>query len=133
MSVGWCINMKKISIIFAAIVLVLVTGCSKKSKLTCTSTQSYSTVEMNTEVVFTFEGEYATKSKTTMTGSFTSEDLAKSFAEKYDRADDYKVKVDGTKVTLIREDKADKKSKKNDDNKKDKIVEYMEGRGYTCK
>ena len=125
--------MKKLSIIFAAIVLVLVTGCSKKSKLTCTSTQTYSTVEMNTEVVFTFEGEYATKSKTTMTGSFSSEDLAKSFAEKYEKSDEYKVSVDGTKVTLVREDKADKKAKKNEDNKKSKIKEYMEGRGYTCK
>ena len=125
--------MKKFSLLLVAIALVLVTGCSKKSKLTCTSTQSYSTVEMNTEAVFTFDGEYATKSKTTMVGTFNSEDLAKSFAEKYEKSDEYKVSVDGTKVTLSREDKADKKAKKNEDNKKSKIKEYMESRGYTCK
>ncbi len=125
--------MKKASLIVSAIALIFVTGCSKTTKLTCTNTQSFSTAELKTETVITFKGDYATKTKTTMTASFTSKDSAEAFAKKYKETDGYKVKVNGEKVELVNEEKVDKDSVKKDDNKKAKVKEYLEGRGFSCK
>ena len=125
--------MKKISIMVAALALVLATGCSKTTKLTCTNTQTFSTAELKTETVITFKGDYATKTKTTMTASFTSKEAAEAFANKYKESDGYKVKVDGEKVELVNEEKVSKESKNKEDNKKAKVKEYLEGKGFSCK
>lgn len=125
--------MKKINMLVAIAAVVLVTGCDKASKLTCTNEQKFSTAELNTETVITFKGEYATKTKTTMSASFQNEESAKSFAEKYESSDEYTVKIDGTKVELVNEQTVSKDAKKNDDNKKSNVKEFLEGKGFTCK
>ena len=130
---GMVYFMKKINMLVAVAALLLVTGCGKTSKLTCTNTQSFSTAELKTETVISFKGDYATKTVTTMSASFSNEDSAKSFAQRYQESEDYKVKIDGSKVELVNEVKVSKENIKKDNNKKDKVKEYLEAKGFSCK
>ena len=125
--------MRKLGILLTVIVLIVITGCSKKEKLTCNGTQTFSDAEMKTETVVTFKNGYATSYKTTMNGTFTSEEFAQIFADKYKKSGEYKVKVNGNKVELVSEVKEKKNAKKIEENKKSNVKTYLEGKGYTCK
>lgn len=56
---------KKLSIALAACAVVLMTGCGKTDKLTCTNEQSFGSATLKTEAVITFKDDYATKTVTT--------------------------------------------------------------------
>ena len=125
--------MKKISFFIAFLTLATVTGCNKSSKLTCTQSKDFTTAKLDTETVITFKGDYATKTETTMQASFDNEESAKSFAEKYEDKDDYKVEQSGTSVTIKNVQEVSKDSAKSDDNKKSKVKEYLESKSFECK
>ncbi len=125
--------MKKLSALLAVFALIILTGCGKKEKLSCTNEQSFGTASLTTNTVITFKGGYATKTETTMVASFESEETATSFAENYKNKDEYTVKQDGTKVTVKNTQTVSKDAAKADENKKDYVREYLEGRNFTCK
>ncbi len=124
---------KKLSIALAACAVVLMTGCGKTDKLTCTNEQSFGSATLKTEAVITFKDDYATKTVTTMVAEFDSEDTANSFADNYKDKEDYEVKQDGSKVTITQTQTVSKDSAKADENKKDYVKEYLEGKSFTCK
>ena len=125
--------MKKLSAILAIFMLIILTGCGKTEKLTCTNEQAFGTASLTTDTVITFKKGYATKTETTMVATFDSEETATSFAENYKDKDEYTVKQDGSKVTVKNVQTVSKEAAKADENKKDYVRDYLEGRGFTCK
>ena len=127
---------KKLTFIFVLILVIGVTGCGKKTKLTCTSKQEFGSAELTTEMNLKFEKDYLKTTETTMTVTFPEESTAEAFMKTYEEKKDsngkalYEVKKDGLKVTVKSKDETNEKI---DKNKKDNVKKYLEERGYTCK
>lgn len=130
--------MKKSLYLFLAIASVLVvTGCGKKSTMTCTGKQDFGEAELNTEMKLTFEKNYLVKTETTMSVEFIYESTADSFAKTYtDRKDEngkniYDVEKNDKKVVV--KSSSDSSDDKVAENEKEYVLDYLQSKGFTCK
>lgn len=128
---------KKLCLSLAMISVLFITGCGKKSTMTCTGKQEFGSAELNTEMKLSFEKDYLKKTETTMSVEFADESTADSFAKTYtDKKDEngnniYTVEKDGNKIVV--KSVNDTSDDKIDQNKKSSVQEYLESRGFTCK
>lgn len=125
--------MRKKMYLAVLLALVLLTGCGKKEKMTCTSEQTFGTAVLTTEMTVTFKKGYLESTETVMSIEFETEETAESFADTYRGRDGYTVNVDGTKVSVKNVDKVDGDSTEVKENKKDEVKDYLTERGFTCK
>ena len=128
--------MKKVSIFVAALTLVIMTGCAKVEKLTCTQDEQIdgsSAATLSSKSVITFEDGYATKYETTQDAVFSNEETAKEYYDNFSDSEGYTVKQDGSKVTIKYTQSVSKSASKTEENKKSYIKQYLEGRGFSCK
>lgn len=124
---------KRLSVCIMVVALVLLTGCSKTKKLTCTQDQSFGSASMNAKAVITFKDDYARKTETTITATFEDETTAKSFAKYYEGKDEYKITTKGKKVTVVQTEEISQKEAKSDSNKYDSVKKSLEDDGFKCK
>ena len=123
--------MKKSLLIFIICIMVLC-GCSKKEKLTCTQELENDTkdVKIESKTVIKFTDGYATEFISNQVLTFKDEESAKKYIDEQDT--DYTYKIDGSKVTIDYSKKIDKNDK-TEENTKNYIKNYLENKNYTCK
>ena len=131
---------KRVLFVLALFTTVLLTGCGKADKLTCTNEQKYGTAVLKTETVVKFKNGYKSESKTTMEATFDSDVTAKSFAENYEKRlkdEDSSQSVDVLSVkqdknTVIVKTAESKSSISKTKIKKDSEKEQLENVGFKC-
>ena len=132
---------KKILLLFILCLSVILTGCGKTEKVTCTNEKKYGVSSLKTEAVVKFKKGYKVEYKTVVEATLDSESSAKNFAESYEKeskddkdADNFKiksVKQDNNKVTVISYETKDsiKKNKKT----KEQVIDELKNSGFECK
>ena len=124
--------MRKGLSLVAVLSVLLLTGCST-DKLTCTNTQDVGSAKLESKITITFKNGYATQSDTVMTATFSSDTVAKTFADSYAGKEDYEVKQNGKVVTVKNTTTVSKDEAKADENKKENVKKSLEEAGLTCK
>lgn len=128
--------MKKVSIFVAALALIIITGCTKVEKLTCTQNEQVdgsSAASLSSKSIITFEDGYATKYETTQEAVFSDEETAKEYYENFLDSEGYVVNQDGSKVTIKYSQSVSKSASRTEENKKDYIKQYLESKSFECK
>ena len=131
---------KKIFFIVALFVSILLTGCGKTEKLTCTNEKKYGTAVLKNETVIKFKNGYKSESKTTMEALFDSDSTAKSFADTYEEKMKEDAASEGINIISVKQDKnkvvvkieETKKSIKENKTTKAEEKEQLENGGFKC-
>ena len=123
--------MKKFVLIFSmAFVAVLLVGCGKEHKLSCTMTQAKS--ESKIVAYFNSKEDRLVKMKMSLTMDVGDEKAAKQYKKSACDDNDYdscKVTIDGTKVTVSYEQN---KIKKDEQSTLADAKKELEEEGFTC-
>lgn len=124
---------KSIYILIGLFFLLLTSGCNKKEKMVFVNEQKFGAAVLSTEMTVTFKNGYLESTETVLSIEFEEIETAESFADAYRQKEGYDVKVDGTKVTVKSVEKQGKNSSKDENNKKDEVIKYLNERGFTQK